>query len=151
MSVSQVSVFLESKPGHLHRVLDAFEGAGVNVRGYSASDTGDYGVVRFIVDDPDAALDVLRKQGAAAAKSDVLCLRLEDRPGELARVMGVLAECDINVMYSYSLISTYIALSVKDLSHAEELLADKPVELVDQASLAQPFGVASVCPATDER
>lgn len=151
MSVSQVSVFLESKPGHLHRVLDAFEGAGVNVRGYSASDTGDYGVVRFVVDDPDAALGVLREQGAAATKSEVLCLRLEDRPGELARVMGVLAECGINVLYSYSLISTYIALSVKDLPHAEELLADKPVELVDQARLAEPFACASACSAVDER
>ena len=52
MSVSQISVFLESKPGHLRRVLDSFEEAGVSVRGYSASDTGDYGIVRFIVDDP---------------------------------------------------------------------------------------------------
>ena len=40
MSVRQVSVFLESRPGHLRRVLDAFEDADVNVRGYSASDTG---------------------------------------------------------------------------------------------------------------
>ena len=44
MSVSQISVFLESKPGHLRRVLDSFEEAGVSVRGYSASDTGDYGL-----------------------------------------------------------------------------------------------------------
>ena len=50
MSVQQISVFLESRPGHLRRVLDAFEDAHVSVRGYSASDTGDYGIVRFIVD-----------------------------------------------------------------------------------------------------
>ena len=54
MSVSQISVFIESEPGHLVRVLDSFVEAGVNVRGYSASDTGDYGIVRFIVDNPDA-------------------------------------------------------------------------------------------------
>ena len=52
MSVQQISVFLESQPGHLRRVLDAFEDAHAHVRGYSASDTGDYGIVRFIVDDP---------------------------------------------------------------------------------------------------
>ncbi|MEG0477712.1 MAG: amino acid-binding protein, partial [Raoultibacter sp.] len=50
MSVSQISVFLESRPGHLRRVLDLFEAAAVSVRGYCASDTGDYGVVRFVVD-----------------------------------------------------------------------------------------------------
>ncbi len=136
MSVRQVSVFLESKPGHLRRVLDALAAGGVNVRGYSASDTGDYGIVRFVVDNPDGALEVLRNQGAAATATEVLCVRLDDRPGELARMMGIMADCGINVDYSYSLISTYIALSVKDVVQAEKLLADEPVELVDQTDLA---------------
>lgn len=136
MSVSQISVFLESQPGHLHRVLDAFEVAGVSVRGYSASDTGDYGIVRFIVNDPDKALDVLKEQGAAATETAVLCVRLVDKPGELARVMGIMAQCNINVAYSYSLISTYIALSVKDIARAEALLNEEPVELIGQSDLS---------------
>lgn len=129
MSVPQISVFMESRPGHLHRVLDAFEDAHVNVRGFSASDTGDYGVVRFIVDEPDKAVDVLRGMGSATVKSEVLCLRLPDRPGELARVMGILSDRGLNVSYTYSLISTFIAVSVKDIAHAEEILKDEPVEL----------------------
>ena len=36
MSVQQISVFVESKPGHLSRVVDAFTQANVSVRGYSA-------------------------------------------------------------------------------------------------------------------
>ena len=140
MSVQQISVFLESRPGHLRRVLDAFEAAHVSVRGYSASDTGDYGIVRFIVSDPDKALAVLTDMGAAATKSEVLCARLDDTPGELARVMGVMADCGINVTYSYSLISTYIALSVKDLARAEQLLAGEPVELIGQDDLARALG-----------
>ncbi|OUO91470.1 amino acid-binding protein [Gordonibacter sp. An230] len=139
MSVQQISVFLESRPGHLRRVLDAFEDSHVNVRGYSASDTGDYGIVRFVVDDPARALEVLADMGAAATAADVLCLRLNDEPGELARVMGVMADCDINVTYSYSLISTFIVLSVKDIARAEELLAAQPVELVRKADLAAPL------------
>ena len=71
MSVQQISVFLESRPGHLRRVLDAFEDAHVSVRGYSASDTGDYGIVRFIVDAPDIALsvkDIARAEKLLAAQ-----------------------------------------------------------------------------------
>ena len=135
MSVQQISVFVESKPGHLSRVVDAFTEANVTVRGYSASDTGDYGIVRFVVDDPDRALQVLRNMNCAATKTPVLCLRLEDKPGELARVMGVLSACNINVKYSYSLISTYICLYVKDLKRAEQLLAEQPVELLAQEDL----------------
>lgn len=137
MSVRQISVFLESRPGHIHRVLKAFQEGGVNVRGYCASDTGDYGIVRFVVDDPDRAEAVLREAGAAYTSRPVLCVRLRDEPGELARVMGVMGRCGINVSYSYSLISTYIALSVSDLARAEQVLADEPVELADQDDLAQ--------------
>lgn len=144
MSVKQISVFLESRPGHLRRVLDAFETAGVSVRGYSASDTGDYGIVRFVVDDPERALSVLRDMGAACSSTEVLCVRLDDEPGELARVMGVMADCGINVAYSYSLISTYIALSTPDLARAEKLLAGEPVELVEQIDLAAPLAARGV-------
>ncbi len=75
MSVQQISVFLESQPGICARVLDAFEDAHVSVRGYSASDTGDYGIVRFIVDDPLRALDVLVDMGAAATRRPMCCAR----------------------------------------------------------------------------
>ena len=70
--------------------------------------------------------------------TDVLCVALEDKPGELARVMGIVSDVGINVLYSYSLISTFIALSVKDLDEAECLLSKQPVVLVDQAALARP-------------
>lgn len=135
MSVSQVSVFLESRPGHMKRVLDSFVEAGISVRGFSASDTGDYGIVRFIVDDPKAALDVLQREGCAAIETQITVVRLDDVPGELARVMGVLATCGINFDYSYSLVSTYIALHTSDVEATEAALANQPVTLLSQSDL----------------
>ena len=58
--------FRRKQVGHLSRVLGIFEAAGVNVRGYSASDTGEYGIVRFVVDKPDVALEALRPKDAPA-------------------------------------------------------------------------------------
>ena len=135
MAVQQISVFIQSQPGHLKRILDSFVEYGVNVRGYSCSDTGDYGIVRFVVDDPDKAMKVLKNQGAAATLTEILCLKLNDTPGELARVFGVLSKLNMNIKYSYSLISTYIALSVDDIARAETALKNQPVELVAQEAL----------------
>ena len=135
MAVQQISVFIQSKPGHLKRILDSFMEYNVSVRGYSCSDTGDYGIVRFVVDDPDKAMEVLKNQGAAATLTDILCLKLNDAPGELARVFGVISKLNMNIKYSYSLISTYIALAVDDIPQAEEALKNQPVELVTQDSL----------------
>ncbi len=140
MSVTQISVFVESKPGHLRKILNAFEEAHISVRGYSASDTGDYGIARFVLDRPDEGIAVLKKLGSAATTTEVLCVKLEDRPGELARVFGVIAEAGINVVYSYSLISTFIALKVDDLEAAQNALSTQPLVLVDQNDLREyPF------------
>lgn len=137
MTVSQISVFTESKPGHLARVLKTLQAADVNVRGYAVSDTGDYGIARFVVDAPEAATDALKDANFAYTVTQVLCLRLVDKPGELARIMGVLAECGINISYSYSMISTYIILkSNTDAQELKEALKDEPVELVRQSDIA---------------
>jgi hypothetical protein len=137
MAVSQISVFLENQPGHLKNILDVFEAEGIDVRGYSASDTGDYGIARFVLDKPGVALDVLRTRGCAATLAQVLCIRLTDKPGELARVMRVIAEAGINVLYSYSLISTIIAIHVDDTASAETALQHQPVELVSQDEISK--------------
>jgi hypothetical protein len=136
MAVSQISVFLESQPGHMKRILDTFEAARINVRGFSASDTGDYGIARFIVDKPGEAFEILRAQGHLVTRSEALCLRLRDAPGELARVMGIIAAAGINVVYSYSLISTFIAIHVADIASAEAALRGQPVELASQDDIA---------------
>ncbi|MDR1661879.1 MAG: hypothetical protein LBR95_05550 [Azoarcus sp.] len=136
MAVLQISVFLESQPGHLKRVLAAFVAAGINVRGYSVSDTGDYGIARFILDRPAEALEILHTQGWAAAQAEMLCIRLLDKPGELARVMGIIAEAGINVLYSYSLISTTIAIHVDETSSAEATLKHQPIDLVSQEEIS---------------
>jgi hypothetical protein len=127
---------MESQPGHMKRILDAFESADINVRGYSVSDTGDYGIARFIVDKSGEAFEILREEGHAVARAEVLCIRLPDVPGELARVMGVIAGAGINVIYSYSLISTIIAIHVADTAAAETALRRQPIELVSQDEIS---------------
>ena len=127
MSIKQISVFVENRPGHLQRILALFTEKDINVRGYSCSDTGDYGIARFIVDKPEKALSVLAERDVAATSSDVVCLVLKDEPGELERVFGLMAESGVNVSYSYSLISTYIAFKVNDPDKAEEYLTEQGI------------------------
>ncbi len=135
MTVRQISTFLQSKPGHLARMLGLFQDVGVSVRGYSVSDTGDYGIGRFIVDDPDSAIAVLEREGAAHTETEVICLLLEDTPGNLAQVMEVLAACGVNVSYSYSMISTYIIIKTNDVDAAKEALAATSLTLVSQEDI----------------
>ena len=137
MTVTQLSVFTQSRPGHLAKILDVFEKGHINVRGFSVSDTGDYGIARFIVDKPDEAKVKLEEIGSAFTSTQVICLKLADTPGELARVMGVLAACDINVKYSYSMISTYIIISTEDVDKVRGLLEEEPVSVISQDEITR--------------
>ena len=46
----QISIFAENKPGRLEKVTNVLAEAGINILAVSISSTGDFGVIKFIVD-----------------------------------------------------------------------------------------------------
>jgi hypothetical protein len=136
VKIKQLSVFIENTPGRVSEVTDLLGASGVDIRGFSVADTADYGILRLVVDAPDHGAAVLRDKGFTVRENDVVCVRLEDKPGGLARVLKVVSEAGVNIEYIYSLISTYVVLNVTDVDRAIELLADQPVHLVDQEELS---------------
>ncbi len=137
MAVNQISVFTESRVGHLTKILKLLRDGGINVRGYSVSDTGEYGIARFIVDDYETVCRVLKDNNAAYTVKKVLCIKLVDEPGELARVTSIFAQAQINVRYSYSMISTYIIVGVDDADAVQNLLAGEDLQFVNQEDIAR--------------
>lgn len=136
MNVKQLSVFIENKAGRVSEITEVLGGAGVNIRGFSVSDTADYGIVRLIVDDPSRGANALRDAGFTIKESDVICLNLPDHPGGLASVLKIVSDAGVNIEYVYSLISTYVVINVADITRAESLLSDKPVEMISQERIA---------------
>lgn len=137
MSIYQVSVFTQSQPGHLLRILNILAEEELNVRGFSCSDSGDFGIARFVLDEPQKALDILQAKGFAAAMTEILVFELHDTPGELQSVVSLLANDGLNIVYSYSLISTCVAIRVKEVDRAKKLLQDNGIVLVTQETLAE--------------
>ena len=134
--VQQISVFIENRPGRTSKVLDELERDGINVRGFMISDTNDYGILRLVVDKPELALAVLNKGGYAAKVKPILVARLVDEPGNLSKLLKHLAEAQLNVTYSYSLISTYVAICTEDIEEAWQPALDAGVDLVTLDELA---------------
>ncbi len=135
-SVTQLSVFIENKSGRVSEVTDTLGKAGVNIRGFSVSDTVDYGILRLIVDAPSIATAALRAEGFTVREDEVICIDLPDVPGGLAGVLKIVASAGVNIEYVYSLIATYVVINVADVERAARLLADKPVRLVGQEEIA---------------
>ena len=136
MRVRQLSVFIENKAGRITEITDILGEGGFQIRGFAVADTADFGILRLIVDQPDDATALLKARGFTVRETEIICVELEDRTGELSRVLKVVSDAGVNVEYVYSLVGTYIALSVGDVERAIELLEHEPVRLVRQEELA---------------
>lgn len=136
MKVRQLSVFIENKAGRVSEVTDILGDAGINIRGFSVSDTAEYGILRLVVDRPDDAKAALREHSFTVKESDVICIHLADEPGALAKVLKIVSDAGVNIEYVYSLISTYVVINVGDADRALTMLADQPVRLVSQEEIA---------------
>ena len=135
-SIKQLSVFIENKSGRVSEVTGVLGDAGVNIRGFSVSDTAEFGILRLVVDKPEVASTALRDAGFTVREDDVICIDLPDVPGGLAGVLKLVSSAGVNIEYVYSLIATYVVINVADVDRALSLLADKPVRIVDQAEIA---------------
>lgn len=136
MKVRQLAVFIENKPGRVSEIADLMGEADVNIRGFSVSDTAEYGIMRLVTDDPAKAHDALRAAGFTAREDDVICVELPDEPGALGKVLKIVSDAGVNIEYVYSLVGTSIVLNVSDADRALQLLEGKPVKLMSQEDIA---------------
>jgi hypothetical protein len=94
-------VTVEDKPGALASCCLALAEGGVNILAFQSFVEQGESLARFVVDDPDQALVVLRDLRANFEQDDVAVVTLEHRPGELGRAALRLGESQININYSY--------------------------------------------------
>jgi len=102
MKITQLSIFVENKPGHLIAPCRALADAGVNLRALSLADTQRYGIMRMIVSDPPAAQKALEQAGYIVKATEVLAVEVPDRPGGLAQILAALEKTSVNIEYMYA-------------------------------------------------
>ena len=101
MSVKQISISLENVPGKFLEVSERLGAEGINIRAISVADTSDVSTVRFVTDDPDKCVNVLKSHGYSVKETDVIAVEVPDHPGGLQAVLKPLKEANINVHYLY--------------------------------------------------
>jgi len=102
MSIQQISVFLENTTGRLGEVTGVLAKAQINIRAISIADTAEFGILRLIVSDQEAALKALNANGFTTRVTDVVVVEIEDTPGSLAKVMELFQASKVNIEYLYA-------------------------------------------------
>src|SRR5574344_122682 len=128
MTIDQISVFLENKPGTLAELTETLAQNKINMRALSLADTADFGIARIIVDDPDAVAKILSASDYIVKVNAVLALEIPDEAGSLNKILKLLGENGRNVEYMYGFTgrntnSAYMIMRATDVGKTEEVLA----------------------------
>ncbi|MCX6695460.1 MAG: acetolactate synthase, partial [Candidatus Altiarchaeota archaeon] len=135
--IKQISVFLENNPGSLYRVVDALAKSDVDIRALSISENSDFALFRFIVNDPEGAVRVLADSGIAAVSQDVIAVEVDDKPGGLALIAGILSKNNVNIEYIYPLIArkhknAFIIIRTDDIEKTEKVMLRNKLHILDK-------------------
>lgn len=124
---SQFSVFMVNKPGVLALALSEFAKAKVNITAITMMDSAEHGVMRVVFEKPEKAKEILSKLNMPYNETDVLCVDLANKSGELAVVAEKLSKGHVNISYAYCTAGgkggrTTGVLKVSDVKKAMKLL-----------------------------
>ena len=133
MYTKQLSIFLENKSGRLTEVTEILAAAGINLCAMSIADSSDFGILRCVVSDPQAACKTLRNEGFAVKVTDVIGFVTDNVMGSLANILKHLSDEGVEIEYMYSFNNGDVAnviIKTVDMEACHRILTDNNVTLL---------------------
>lgn len=134
--MDQLSVFIEDRVGSALRVTNILSENNINIHAFSMYDTPEFSILRLVVDDAQKAQKKLEQAEILVRISNVIGVELNDTPGELTRILQILADHNMVVNYMYSLVlrgesKPLMVFSLEDNEKARDLLKKNGIKLAD--------------------
>lgn len=99
--MKQVSIYAENKKGTMQKITGILLAKGINILGSVTNDSAEYGIVRMVVSDADAASAALQAEGFICRLVEVIGVEVEDEVGNLNKMLTILEDSNISVDYLY--------------------------------------------------
>ena len=142
MAIKQLTVFIQNQKGTVVSVTDILSKNNINLRALSIAETQDFGILRLIVNDTEAAERALAENGYLIKTIDVVGVKIGDAPGKLTAALDVLDKANINVEYLYAFMArtekhAYVVLRVEDNTVAESALVETGFKMITEADICK--------------
>jgi hypothetical protein len=147
MPISQVSVYLDNRPGSLSEAMAQLDKNRIQVFALSIADAGEFGLVRMVTENPEKATKVLEDMDYNLAKSrrntEVTAVFITEED-KISKITKILADGSINIEYAYSSavhVDGKIALILRasDVENAEKILKANGVTVLSLAEIKKYF------------
>ena len=135
--IRQLSIFAENRKGAMHRVTRVLADAGINMNTLVTNDSAEFGIIRMLVSDTDAALKCMKAAGYLCRVDTVVAAEIGDECGSLNRLLETLARGNVNLDYLYVTYSglgkrPVAILRTQDIMEVEGFLRAKGYQMLDR-------------------
>ena len=140
MTAKQLSVFIENREGRLGEVLRVLKENHVNILSLSLADTTEYGLLRVLVNKPEAAKEALIANGFSSTITDVLVIKIPHIAGSLQKILETISNKNVNIEYMYGLSidgeNASVVMKTNDIAGACEILRENKIDTLTYSELS---------------
>ncbi|MGD0818502.1 MAG: hypothetical protein ABR986_08940 [Methanomassiliicoccales archaeon] len=126
MTLKQFDVKVQDKPGEVAHIAEALAKGAVNIRGIATEHGPTSPLLHIITDDDASTSKALTNAGFQFKEKDIFVVGLQNKPGELAKVVKKLERGGVNIDSLFILAGgsaqTEIAIGVDKPAEAKKLL-----------------------------
>jgi hypothetical protein len=133
-----LAVFVENKPGQTARITKILADAGIDIHWVTIASNGSFGVMKFLVDKCDLAVQSLKRQGLMVSLLDVLAVEVGNKPGSLQAIADLLGRNNINLDNCSGFVANNRAIlivEVNELARARAVLEKQGLRLLTQEEM----------------
>ncbi len=133
-----IAVFVENKPGQTARITKILTEAGVNIYWVTIANSGSFGVMKFLVDKLEPAVNGLKQQGLMVSLLQVLAVEVPNKPGALQSVAEALGRSKLNLDNCSGFVANdraVLLIEVADLEGARKVLEKQKLRLLTQEEM----------------
>ncbi|VVM05991.1 acetolactate synthase [Methylacidimicrobium tartarophylax] len=140
--IIQFSVYMENKAGRLLDLVRLLTSGGVDIVSFTILDSVDAAVIRLVVDDPESARSLLHEHHIAFNESTLVAVELPQSADDLRKLLATLLQAEINIYFSYPLITrpygkAVLALRVEDDELASSVLIRNQFRVLSQKDISR--------------
>jgi hypothetical protein len=139
--VRQFSVFAENRVGRLNELISLLNANGVHVMALTVLDSIDTAIIRFVVDDPDKARELMGAHNFAYHETEIVAVEMRSE-ADIKGVLAALLEAEVNIHYIYSFVMRpegrcAIVLNVEDADVASQSVNQRGFKVLTQRDIAR--------------
>lgn len=118
--------------GSLYKPLEVLTVADVNIRAMCMADTSEFGILRLVVDNPEKGKKALEENNFLVKMTDIIGVEMNDTPGGLTSVLGVIKDNLIDLEYLYAFTHDKKGKAIL-LLHADDI--DKLISVLNDSNI----------------